>query len=344
MIVIREVQDKDDWESFNLNLANPTFLQSWAWGEFQKSLGRGIYRLGIYENDNLVGISLLAHEKAKIASFLYCPGGPKLTSWEKKYLASLLTFIYQIAKEKNLNFLRLDPRIVENPQEELLISLGFVPAPEYTQPQCTGIIDLEKSKEEILSEMTPSTRNNIWASGRKGVTVREGQAEEVKTFLNLLNETAKRKTLTLPREAGYHQKQFEVLSKDGLMKLFMAEAEGSCLSAALVVFYANTAYYLHAASSNRQPKLRASYPLVWHSILESKEKGCKYFDFWGIAENNDENHPWAGVTSFKLSFGASRKCYTKPYDLPFKRAYRFIRIGETARKPLRRIVKFVRNR
>lgn len=226
--------------------------------------------------------------------------------------------------------------------EKLLKDFGFVVAPEYTQPECTGIIDLTKSEEEILGQMTPSTRNNIRASQRKGVVIREGSPEEIKIFLKLLAETAQRKLLTLPREGDYHQKQFEALNKDGLMKLFIAEAEGKALSAALVVFYADTAYYLHAANSNLLPKLRASYPLVWYSISESKKAGCKLFDFWGVAENDDSKHPWAGVTSFKLSFGAARECYSPPYDLPLRSSYRLIRVGESVRKPLRKILRYVR--
>jgi lipid II:glycine glycyltransferase (peptidoglycan interpeptide bridge formation enzyme) len=344
VITIRQVEEKPVWEEFNLNSTAPTFLQSWAWGEFQKSLGRQIHRLGIFENNNLVGISLLVEERARVASFLYCPGGPVFTTWSRKYLDTWQSSAFQIAKEENLSFLRADPREIEKGQEKLLKDSGFVTAPEYTQPACTGIIDLTPSEEEILGKMTPSTRNNIRASQRKGVATREGKASEVKTFLGLLEQTAKRKALTLPRERDYHKKQFDSLGWEGLVKLFIAEYEGRALAAALGVFYGETAYYLHAASSLELPKLRPSYPLVWFSIRESKKAGLKYFDFWGVAENDAPAHPWAGVTSFKLSFGAERKCYSPPYDLPFQGSYRFIRILETARRPLRKILRFARNR
>lgn len=341
MITIKEVAEKSVWEKINLESANPTFLQSWAWGDFQKSLGREVYRLGIYENDNLVGISLLVEEKARIASLLYCPGGP-IIPWDKKYLEPWLATVSKIAKERNLDFLRIDPRRIEKPTEKLLKDLRFFPAPGYTQPQCTGIIDLAKSEDEILLGMTPSTRNNIRASQRKGVTIREGKPDEIRTFLELLDETARRKGLILPRARGYHQKQFEALSADGLMKLFIAESQGKVLAASLVVFYADTTYYLHAASSDEMPKLRASYPLVWHTIQAAKKRSLKRFDFWGVAENDDPKHPWAGVTSFKLSFGARRECHEPPLDLPYKTSYRLSRLLETYRRPLQKIIRFGR--
>lgn len=342
MIEVKEIKEKSIWEKFNLSSANPTFLQSWAWGDFQKSLDRDIYRLGVYKNGSLVGVSLIFVEKAKVASFLYCPGGPVFTNWSKQHLDPWLTFVSQIAKEKNLAFLRADPRKIEKPAQTLLRQLGFVPAPEYTQPRCTALIDLSKDEEELLSKMSITTRYNVKASQRKGVKVKEGKLDEIKIFLDLLRATAQRKVLVLPVEQDYHKKQFETLNKEGLMRLFIAEYQGQPLSAALAVFYGETAYYLHAASSDQLPKLRASYPLVWQTILEAKKRNLKQFDFWGVAESDDPKHSWAGVTSFKLSFGAERACYVPPFDLPYKTTYRLIRLLETYRRPLQRILRFGR--
>jgi len=342
VITVKEIEEKSVWEDFNLNSSNPTFLQSWAWGEFQKSLGRVIHRLGIYKDAGLVGIALLIEERARLASFIYCPGGPVFREWKKEYLNHWVTTVSETAKEKNFSFLRIDPRKLEKPKESLIKSSGFVSAPEYTQPRCTGIIDLTKNENEILSKTTPSTRNNIRASQRKGVVVREGKSEEIKTFLKLLTETSQRKRLILPREHRYHQKQFEILDNEGLMKLYIAESQGQGLSASLVVFYAGTAYYLHAASSDQMAKLRASYPLVWHTVLEAKKRNLRRFDFWGVAENDSPRHPWAGVTSFKLSFGAERECYEPPFDLPYKASYRLVRWLETYRRPLQKIFRFGR--
>jgi len=284
----------------------------------------------------------LVGERSRFASFLYCPGGPVFKTWNKEYLKPWLDFVLKGVKEKNFSFLRIDPRKLEKPKESLLKTFGFVPAPEYTQPQCTALMDLTKDEEGLLSKMSITTRYNVRTSQRKGVKVKEGKPEEIKNFLDLLKTTAQRKVLVLPVEQNYHKKQFETLNKEGLMQLFIAEYQGQPLSAALVVFYGETAYYLHAASSGQMSKLRASYPLVWHTILEAKKRNLKHFDFWGVAENDEPSHPWAGVTSFKLSFGAERECYEPPFDLPFKATYRLTRLLETARRPLQRILRLGR--
>lgn len=341
MISVQPLEDKTTWENFNLASSNPSFLQSWVWGQFQKALGKNIFRLGVYEDSELVGVSLVIEEKAKVASFFYVPAGPVLTDWSTQAFAVWLNEVEAIAKEKDVSFLRVDPRILPNKVSEILKAAGFLPAPVFTQPECTGVIDLTKSEEELRSNLSDSTRYNINAAARKGVGVREGEREEIDSFLKLLKETTARKALTLPKEAGYHKKQFETLGKGGIMKLFIAESD-VLLSAVLVVFYGRIAYYLHAANSLTQKNLRASYPLVWHSVLEAKKAGIKKFDFWGMAKTDDQNDPWAGVTAFKLSFGAARECYEPPYDLPYKGSYQFSRVIETWRRPLQKILRFGR--
>ncbi len=342
MIQVKEIKDKSQWEKFNLASANPTFLQSWSWGDFQKSLNRKIYRLGIFDEQNLVGTSLLVEEKAKIGSFLYCPGGPVLKEWNEEVLNKWLEYVADLAKKEDSVFLRIEPRYYYESAKETLLSLGFVDAPAYSQPRCTVILDLSKDEGKILSNMSDSTRYNIGAAQRKGVKIREGKKEEIKVFENFLQNTARRKTFTLPAERGYHKKQFEILEKGGLMKLFIAEHEGTPLAAALVLFYADSAYYLHAATSSEKSKLRMTYPLVWRSIMEADKRDLKKFDFWGAAENDDPSHPWAGVTSFKLSFGGAKVCYESPLDLPYKSNYQLMKVVEIWRKPIRKILRFGR--
>ncbi|MCH7541677.1 peptidoglycan bridge formation glycyltransferase FemA/FemB family protein [Patescibacteria group bacterium] len=341
MIQIREIVDKSTWEKFNLASRNPSFLQSWAWGEFQKKLGRDVYRLGVFKDSNLAGISLVYKEKAKIGSFFYCPGSV-FTEWRDEYIKPWLDYVGSLAKEKNVVFLRIDPRIYQESAKKLLRKQGFTPAFGFTQPQCTATIDLTQTEEELRREMSASTRHNVNAAERKGVRVRQGGGEDISVFLKLLKETAKRKTLTLPLEVDYHKKQFKTLEKEGLMKLFVAEANKQVLSAALLINYADTSYYLHAANSLQKKNLRASYPLVWYTVLESKAAGVKKFDFWGIAATEEPKDPWLGVTNFKLSFGAKKECYEPPLDLPYKSNYQLMKVVEIWRKPVRKILRFGR--
>jgi lipid II:glycine glycyltransferase (peptidoglycan interpeptide bridge formation enzyme) len=50
-------------------------------------------------------------------------------------------------------------------------------------------------------------------------------------------------------------------------------------------------------------------------IIDAKEDGKKYFDFWGIAPEGAENHPWAGLTAYKKSFGGEVVSSLGTYDI-----------------------------
>jgi len=53
---IREIVQKEIWEDFLLKCKEKTFLQSWNWGEFQEKMGNKIWRFGVYEGENLLGV------------------------------------------------------------------------------------------------------------------------------------------------------------------------------------------------------------------------------------------------------------------------------------------------
>lgn len=333
MISVEEVTEEKLWEDFLATRGFP-LLQSWAWGIFQEALGKKIFRLGVFENKKLICSGLFISERSKTVNFLYSPEGPSL-SLGGNAQDLFLGKVREIASNQKASFIRLDPRKnFDTRSFQGLTKGGFI------QPECTALLDLSLEEGELLKKLSSSTRYNIGMSSRRGVKVREAAPFEIDTFASLLDATAEKKGLLLPREPDYHKRQFLVLKKAGLMRLYVAEYERKILAGALVAFYGKTAYYLHAANSYQHPALRASYPLVWHTVLEAKKRGFSKFDFWGVAPEGEENHPWSGVTNFKLSFGSERVCYAAPFDLPLRSNYRLIRIKETLRNPLRKVLRF----
>ena len=84
----------------------------------------------------------------------------------------------------------------------------------------------------------------------------------------------------------------------------------------LLIEYDGTRYYMQSAADYEYRKLPATVALLTSAIFDAKEKGLKLFDFWGIApEGAPENHPWAGFTAFKKSFGGYEVDYCGTYDL-----------------------------
>lgn len=333
-----QVNNQQTWDSFLLQNQQNSFLQSFQFGNFYQDLGYKIWRLASGTEQELTSAAMLVKLSTKLGNFLYCPGGPNILDWETDF-PGFLDKATEIGKEEKVSFIRLDPRNVTEKQEKILVAKGLVKAANYTQPQCSQVLDLTQTLEEIKNNFSSSTRYNVGWVGRQGVTVEISQDQgEIEVFINLLKETARRQNFHLHAKEDYYKKQFQSLAEKNMAKLFITKAKtGEILAAAIVVNFGDTATYLHAASSSKNQKLRGPYLMQWKIIEDSKESGYKKYDFWGIAKDDNQSDPWAGVTAFKRSFGGEKVCYQTPYDLELSKTYLVERLIEKTRPVLKKL-------
>ncbi len=338
MSIWQEAQNRQEWNNFVSQTPGGSFLQSYEFGDFYSSLGKKVWRLACFDKE-LSSVCLLVKQVTKFGNFLYCPGGPLLTDEEK--IEELITKVTQIAKEENANFVRFEPRIMSENQKEKLLSLGLRRTKNFTQPECTQILDLIQSFEVLRTNLSESTRHNIGWVERKGVRVVVSEEQEkLEIFEKLLSETSARQKFQLHRETNYYTKQFESFVKQGMAKLYLAyepaEEGNQVLAAAVVINFGKTTTYLHSASSAKNPKLRAPYLMQWKIIEDAKNSGYEKYDFWGVAATDKPSDPWSGVTIFKKSFGGEKVCYEPPYDLILNKRYYIDILLEKARLILRK--------
>ncbi len=340
IIFVKENQ-KEQWNEFIASNPNGSFLQSWAWGEFQKSFGRKIWRLAAMENNEIMStVLIIKHNLLFGWSYFYCPRGPIETRNKKQETRNkflLFEKIKDLAGKEKAVFLRVDP--TENFQElkelnswvsksSTLGSLGCSTKP--TQPQHTLILDISKSEDEILARMKQKTRYNIRLAERRGVKIKkisQPNDQEIQTFLNLSIQTSKRDKFQIHPEK-YYQKMLKILCQNSMAKLFLAEYQNEIIAANIVIFFSDKAIYSHGASSNSHREAMAPYLLHWEQIKEAKKLGCKSYDFWGVKRQPtaDSRQPtaaqaqnaWAGITRFKKGFGGEEISYPKSYDVILK--------------------------
>jgi len=323
---IIEINSKETLNNFIVQHGNSNFLQSWEWGEFQKSLGRKVWRPGVEHDGQLVASALVIKNNLPLSrSYLYCPRGPIFESSKFKVQSSklsvwrqLLETIKKIAQKEKAIFWRFDW-----PNSDLPKFLGenkkLVKVPQDIQPRATLILNLDQSEAEILVQMKAKTRYNIGLAKRKGVIARQSvDQKDIDPFLKLIAATSRRDHFQAHPEI-YYQKMVDFFGKRGLLKIFLAEYKDKVLAANLAFFWGKTATYLHGASSNEFRNLMASHLLQWEQILEAKKQGLSEYDFWGILEKVQSSkckvQGWEGITRFKKGFGGKELSYAGTYDL-----------------------------
>jgi lipid II:glycine glycyltransferase (peptidoglycan interpeptide bridge formation enzyme) len=206
------------------------------------------------------------------------------------------------------------------------------------------VLPLDKSENELLNQMRKTTRYLIRKASRDGVIIeKRTDKKAVDDFYKIYEETARREQF-VPFSKDYIKNEFEVFNKTGnglFLFGYLADSTGvevtglptarrnfraltggkprqassskKYLVSALILFTKSSAFYHQGASIHT--KYPVPYLMQWEAIKESKKRGCQLYNFWGIAPNEDKNHPWSGLTMFKKGFGGSQTNYLPTHDL-----------------------------
>ena len=336
------------------------FLQSKAWMDFQEAFGRGTFEV----TSNDFSASLVEHELPLVGKYLYAPRGPIVStgaeefSVPKGHITSGMRKVIELAKKEHAGWIRIEPAteallgILKGAIEEKIVK-----APYDVQPREIFAIDIAKNESVLLAEMKSKVRYNIGLAKKKGVVIKKisrlplqvsneienTNSNYVDDFLKLTNEMALRQGI-IAHPQSYYRKMMATLPPD-VLTLYTAEYEGKIIAANLMVFYGETATYLHGASSNEHRNVMAPLLLQWQAILDAKERGCMVYDFGGVKKL--VNHvpgvnTWEGITNFKLGFSPNTQSTVFPgtYDIIINpRAYGLYRGIQNAKHFLKRIRK-----
>ncbi|MEK7072610.1 MAG: peptidoglycan bridge formation glycyltransferase FemA/FemB family protein [Patescibacteria group bacterium] len=310
-VIICDNSYKDKWNEFvHQNSNDFGLLQSWEWGIFQATLGRKFFRFILEENDKILAMALVIKHQLKFGrSYFYLPRGPIFLSsrgseataaipWD--CFAMLAMTIKQLAQKEKAIFLRLDPAWRDGEHlREILKEAGFVFSGQ-VQPKSTLILSLLKSEDDLLKNMKSKTRYNIKVAQKNGVEIDYGE-KYFDDFWSLMEKTSKRNEI-IPHSKNYYKKLLQVLGEADMAQLVVAKYENKVIVANIIIKIGAWQVYLHGASDYEYRSKMAPYLLQWQSIVEAKETGCNYYDFWGVDENK-----WPGVTRFKNGFDQFRE-------------------------------------
>lgn len=275
------------------NIKIDEFLQSNSWRKFQESLGRKTFDVG-------QGYGVITPMPFGLKSFYV----PRLDLNSNE-----LEKVIQLAKDNNCLFVRYEP-IYD------LKYKGFIKTKDH-QPSNVLIADLSLDEERLESELHTKTRYNIKLAQKKGVEVDFGKEEYLNDFLKLISQTYSRKNISTHSLDYYSQ----IVKNIPEAFIAVAKVDGNVIVANLCIKHGNTVTYLHGGSDNEHRAYMAPHLLQWAQILQAKRDGFKYYDFGGIAPDDDKKHPWAGITRFKYGFTQNKIGYPGTFEYPISPLY-----------------------
>jgi lipid II:glycine glycyltransferase (peptidoglycan interpeptide bridge formation enzyme) len=256
---------------------------------------------------------------------MYLPKGPLLTDWKDHTLRGQIIFdLEDYAKSAKVIQMKIDPDLElgrgvpgeegssENPIGKLFLKeleqRGWLFSTDQIQFRNTVLVDLQQDEDQILARMKSKTRYNIRLSGRKGITVREGDEQDLTDLYQMYANTSVRGDFSIRSEEYYQtlwqtfMKQDSHLESDPVAQPLIAEYEGRMVAGAVIFKFEERAWYLHGMSLPEHSDKMAPHLIQWEGMRWAKSHGCKVYDMWGAPETFDESDSMWGVYRFKRGY------------------------------------------
>lgn len=333
-------ENREEWDNFVTSHPEANFLQSWDFYEFHASRGNHIVRRLARNSDGaIVAAYAGVVEAARRGRHLAIAGGPILDWANQDLVTAVFADMRTQGQRENCVFVRVRPQLERTPENlKILTDHGLRLAPMYLSVEFAGVLDLNKSEEEITAGMRQRLRRALRKAAKNGITVEKStDPKDIHEFYQIQLQTAGRHEFVAFSE-DFLTKQFAALAKNGEAVLYTAKYQGETLAQNFMIFYGNEASYHYGVSSELGTKYSGAPLLHMEAMRDARERGIKRYNFWGIVEEDEIHHRFYGVSCFKRGFGVDELRYTPAHDLVLKPAkYAVTKLIESVRKKVRHV-------
>ncbi|MBQ2672844.1 peptidoglycan bridge formation glycyltransferase FemA/FemB family protein [Candidatus Saccharibacteria bacterium] len=336
---VLDATNREEWDKFIKSHQEANFLQSWDFYEFHLARGKQVVRRLIMDEKKIVGAYAGVVETAKRGTYLAIAGGPILDWNEHNVVKITFSDIKEQGKRFNCAFVRVRPQLeLSDKSLKLMQKLGLKKAPMYLSVEFAGVLDLTKSKEEILAGASQGFRRKLRKAEKNEVEITAETSDvAIKDFCKLERLHAKRQQY-VAFSSDFLTRQFEAFRKNDEVIIYTAKKDGEILAQNFMIFYGPEASYHYGVSSALGTKYSAAPLLHMAAMDEARKRGCVRYNLWGIVEPDEKDHRFYGVSEFKRSFGCEELRYTPAHDLVLKPlVYQKTKIVESVRKKIRHV-------
>ena len=336
---IVDIDEQSRWDGFVTSHAEANFLQSWDFYEFHKARGKKIVRRAIIEEGKIVAAYAGVVETAKRGTYMAIAGGPLMDWRNKKIVRAIFDDIRKSGRETNCVFVRIRPQLELTDKSLLLMQeLGLKKAPMYLSVEYAGILDLKKTKEEILVGASQGFRRKLRKAEKNEIEITSDAKERsIEEFCKLEKKHAERQKY-VAFSSSFLTKQFKAFAKNNEVLIYTAKKDGEILAQNFMIFYGPEASYHYGVSSALGTKYSAAPLLHMAAMDEARKRGCIRYNLWGIVGLDEKTHRFYGVSEFKRSFGCEELKYTPAHDMILNPAkYQINKLVEITRKKIRHV-------
>lgn len=188
--------------------------------------------------------------------------------------------------------------------EKILADQGMrkLAAASQAMHSATGLVDLQRTEEEILAGFQKRCQRDIKRAVKKGLHVRPAANEdEARTIRGRRKELAAMRNIDDLGQPDLLD-QWRAFQGEEEGVLLLAEAEGQIIGGLAVVREGNRAIIRGGGAVPVLPKLPRTHNLIWESMRLLKAEGCTSYDLAGMPDDEDVDEDEKRRQFFKLAF------------------------------------------
>ena len=237
---VKEIS-KEEFTNFTTEYTYSSVLQTYEYAEVMENQGYKPLLMGIFDNDTIVGASLILIKKIKGYQYAYAPRGFLMDYSDKNYLFSVTKEIKKFLSKRDVMAIKIAPPLIKdilnkdgqvigiNPSfdtcmESLKVTgyhhFGFNTAFEAYKPRFEALIDLTASYNDLFKNIKKEYKTKIRSAEKNGIRIYRANSNEI----DYIYEQTKSK---YPRDLKYFQDSYKFFGEDNKMEYFYAKLDTS---------------------------------------------------------------------------------------------------------------------
>jgi lipid II:glycine glycyltransferase (peptidoglycan interpeptide bridge formation enzyme) len=311
-----------DWDMCVAGVPQGHPEQSSGWAAAERVYGWDVSWVVMRNEGAIVaGAQVLHRPLHHLGRIAYVRCGPVFDEESAALRVELFDHLNRWARRRRVRYLVVNPGKADAACETALYRAGFVPKPAALNPRilstATLFIDLDAPLEEIMAKVRRDKRRQIRGFATSGLTLREGTADDLEMFYELLKMTTARLHCSPnPSRFDYLQNLWAALRPLGHVRMFVVELDGTPVSAAINLPFADTVRCWRYGWNGMHSDLAPNVFLHWKAIEWAKSEGYRYVDIvqvdGDLADRIKRKDPLTpadranrlfGPTMFKTGFG-----------------------------------------
>lgn len=308
-LVVAPCTDRAEWDATVRRLGGHP-LQLWGWGDLKSahrwSAERVLVRAGAGPAAPVVGACQLLTRAlpGPLGGFVYAPRGPVVAAGEADPAAVADAVADYVHGSRRAVAVSIEP---DEDAGAFALTPRWREAETPVLPARTLILDLRRSEDELLADMSKKHRQYVRKSGREeSLEIRPVETlAQLAACLEVYRATSERADFGL-HEESYYTDAFTMLGDDA--PVWAAYVDDAPVAFLFMAKSGRTAFELYGGMDETGQRLRANYALKWHVIRHMKSLGIERYDFGGLI--ND------GVTTFKKGWASHENLLFGTWDRP----------------------------